>query len=204
LPITIIDNGTSNEVSIPEPIMAEQSATIIFDGNGNRVSLGENTILQGTRLRLVSDCSFESGINVRLASIEVFAFLRGHVRIGTQTGFTWHTQFDLHEPGEIVIGEGCLFASGTALTVSDMHSIIDIETGLRINPAKSISIGDRVWLSGGVRVMKGADVGSGSIVGYGSTITGRIPENSLAVGTPAKVVRTGVTWRYDLRNLCVA
>ncbi len=178
--------------------MAEQSATIIFEGNGNRVSISENTLLQGARLRLMTDCTFESGPNVRLAAINVFAVLRGHVKIGAHTGMTWQTSFFLHEPGEIVVGEGCLLASGIELSVSDIHSIIDIETGLRINHAKDIVIGDRVWLAGGVHVLKGAKIGSESIIGGGSYVTTHIPENCLAVGIPAKVIRTGVTWRQDL------
>ena len=42
--------------------------------------------------------------------------------------------------------------------------------------------------------MKGASIGAGSIVGYRSIVRGVVPSHSLAVGAPARVVKTGVSW----------
>jgi acetyltransferase-like isoleucine patch superfamily enzyme len=198
MPIRIIDKGTGNQFLIPEKTMAEQSATIVFEGNGNRVSIGENCVLNGAHIRLITDSNFSCEANVRLAAIEVIAALRGVVEIGAYSHLTWKAQLYLHEPGRIAIGERCLIASGTSFTISDMHSIIDIKSGQRINPAKDIVLGEKVWLAEDVRVLKGAKIGSGSIIGIRSIVTNSIPENSLAVGVPAKVIRTDVTWKTEL------
>lgn len=57
--------------------------------------------------------------------------------------------------------------------------------------ALPIRIGDGCWLGGGVIVivLPGVSIGKGSVIGAGSVVTKDIPENSLAVGNPCRVVR---------------
>jgi acetyltransferase-like isoleucine patch superfamily enzyme len=52
-----------------------------------------------------------------------------------------------------------------------------------------VHIGDGAWLGQGVVVVPGVTIGSGSVVGANSVVTSSIPERSLAVGVPARVVR---------------
>lgn len=52
-----------------------------------------------------------------------------------------------------------------------------------------ITIGDNVWLGGGVIVCPGVTIGQNSVVGAGSVVTRDLPANVLAVGNPARVVR---------------
>lgn len=198
MPIKIVDNGKANEVSIPQRVMEQQSGTIHFRGNGNKIVLGEDTVLLGAGLTFGHECSFVSGPGVRLARMEFNARRAGHLTIGARTHFTWITKFFFHEPGRIEIGAGGLIASDTLLTVSDMHSVIEVETGKRINPAQDITLHERVWLAAGVSIMKGSVIGAGSIIGLGAVVAGHIPENSMAAGVPAKVIRSGVSWRPDL------
>lgn len=185
-------------MSIPERVLAHQSGAILFTGNNNKVVMHENTVMREGSIRMGHGCSFVSGANVRLMHIEVVATRDGHVTIGERSGFTWQTKVFLLEPGRITLGAGCLIAGETLLTNSDMHSIIEIETGARINPAEDITLGARVWLGAGASLMKGCVIGAGSIIGYGSLVTGHIPENCMAAGVPAKVIRTGISWRFDL------
>ncbi len=121
-----------------------------------------------------------------------------HIRIGNLTTMMM-AQITLHEAGAITLGEDCMLSGDIAMDVSDMHSILDMETGKRLNPPRDIEIGDHVWLAQGVRVMKGARIGQHSIVGSRAMVLGDIPAHSLAVGAPARVVREGVTW--DRRRL---
>jgi acetyltransferase-like isoleucine patch superfamily enzyme len=53
----------------------------------------------------------------------------------------------------------------------------------------SIIIGNDVWLGGHVFVNTGIEIGSGSVIGAGSVVTKNIPENSIAVGVPAKIIK---------------
>jgi acetyltransferase-like isoleucine patch superfamily enzyme len=53
-----------------------------------------------------------------------------------------------------------------------------------------ISVGDDVWLGSGVIVLPGVTIGDRSTVGAGSVVTDDIPPDCLALGAPAKVVRS--------------
>ena len=59
-----------------------------------------------------------------------------------------------------------------------------------IESAKPISIGKNCWLGGSVVILPGVTIGDGCVIGAGAVVTKDIPENSLAVGNPAKVIRT--------------
>jgi acetyltransferase-like isoleucine patch superfamily enzyme len=102
------------------------------------------------------------------------------------------------EQSEIIIGDGCLIAGGASFRTSDLHSIVDAESGTRLNPARPIRVGNRVWIANDVMVLKGSTIEDGSIVGVRAVVSGKIPKNTVAAGVPARVVREGVTWSQDL------
>ncbi len=55
--------------------------------------------------------------------------------------------------------------------------------------ARPVTIGENVWLGGGVIVLPGVTIGPDTVVGAGSVVTGDLPAGVLAVGAPARVVR---------------
>ncbi len=55
--------------------------------------------------------------------------------------------------------------------------------------AQPITIGDNVWLGGGVIVCPGVTIGENSVIGAGAVVTRNIPANVVAVGNPARVIR---------------
>lgn len=55
--------------------------------------------------------------------------------------------------------------------------------------ARGIVIDDDVWLASGVIVLDGVHIGRGSVVGAGAVVTEDLPPYSIAVGSPARVVR---------------
>ena len=58
-----------------------------------------------------------------------------------------------------------------------------------LGQASEIKIGDDVWLGGNVTILPGVNIGNNVVVGAGAVVTKDIPDNSLALGVPAKVVR---------------
>ena len=56
--------------------------------------------------------------------------------------------------------------------------------------AQPIVIGDNVWLGGGVVVCPGVSIGADTVVGAGAVVTRDLPARVVAVGNPARVVRT--------------
>lgn len=59
--------------------------------------------------------------------------------------------------------------------------------------AEPISIGSNVWLGGGVIVLPGVRIGADTVVGAGAVVTRDLPSGVLAVGNPARVIRTLAT-----------
>jgi maltose O-acetyltransferase len=56
--------------------------------------------------------------------------------------------------------------------------------------AEPIAIGDNVWLGGGAIVLPGVSIGADTVIGAGAVVTRDVPANVVAVGNPARVIRT--------------
>ena len=56
--------------------------------------------------------------------------------------------------------------------------------------ARPITVGDKVWLGGGVIVCPGVSIGENTVVGAGAVVVKDLPSNVIAVGNPARVVRS--------------
>ena len=55
--------------------------------------------------------------------------------------------------------------------------------------ARPISVGDNVWIGGGVHVMPGVTIGNDTVIAGGSIVTRDIPDHVLAGGNPCRVIR---------------
>jgi len=95
---------------------------------------------------------------------------------------------------KIEIGADCMLAKEIVIRTGDSHSIIDIHTDKRINPAKDVIIGEHVWLGERVTILKGVNIADNVIVATGSIVTTDCFSNTLVAGSPAKVIKTNVTW----------
>lgn len=62
--------------------------------------------------------------------------------------------------------------------------------GRRATVSRPIVLGNNVWIGAGAIVLPGVTVGDNSIIGAGAVVTRDVPANAVAVGNPARVVRT--------------
>ena len=88
----------------------------------------------------------------------------------------------------IVIGDDVQMATYVQL----LTATHPVEPGPRRDKWESalpITLGDNVWLGGGVIVLPGVTVGTDTVVGAGSVVTRDLPAGVVAVGSPARVVR---------------
>lgn len=97
----------------------------------------------------------------------------------------------LYGQGGIKIGNNTMFASYIHI-ISQNHNFDRIDVPIRDQGFENapVVIEDDVWLGINVVVLKGITIGEGSIIGAGAVVTKDIPPYSIAVGNPAKVIRT--------------
>lgn len=90
--------------------------------------------------------------------------------------------------GGITIGDDVMFAPNVSLYT--VGHPLDVE--LRNEgweQAKSITIGNNVWIGGSVVILPGVTIGDNVVVGAGSVVSTDLPNNVLAFGNPCRVVR---------------
>lgn len=118
----------------------------------------------------------------------------------------------------VSIGDRCLIGKGSAVVghfsitigndvwtghnvyITDQnHGYEDVTRpiGTQSMPEKPVTIGDGSWIGYGSVVLPGASIGDHVVIGANSVVTGDIPSYSVAVGSPAKVIRRYVDgeWR---------
>lgn len=89
----------------------------------------------------------------------------------------------------VVIGADCNLGPYVNIVDSDFHGLEPERRHARPTPHQ-VQIGDNVWLGVRVIVLPGVSIGDDSVIGAGSVVTGNIPPRSLAVGAPARVIRS--------------
>ncbi|MEH0108984.1 sugar O-acetyltransferase [Tersicoccus sp. MR15.9] len=89
----------------------------------------------------------------------------------------------------ITIGEDCQLGPHVQL-LTPTHPLEPQPRRDKLEAARPITLEDNVWLGGGVIVCPGVTIGRNSVVGAGAVVTRDVPPNSVAVGNPARVIRT--------------
>lgn len=125
-------------------------------------------------------------------SSNFISYLRGKgVRIGDNCFFQSPKTavVDKSRPLLVDIGDHCYFLENFTLLTHDNVSKVFGPIWHDFLPSSGkVSIGNNVYFARNCTVLKGVSIGDNCIIGYGSTVIKDIPSNSVAVGTPAKVV----------------
>lgn len=185
---------SGNVVQCPDKI--ETDIQVTFRGRNNRIVVAKGARIAA--LRVVFDCDNGTliigpsrrspfSLNARLGEDAT-------VKIGRDFTTTSMPVVTAVEGATVSFGDDVLVASTNQFRTDDGHPIFDVKTGRRINPAKDVIIGNHVWFGAQSVALAGARVGDGSVIGFRSLVTGPIPNNVIAVGAPAQVVRKDVAW----------
>lgn len=149
--------------------------------SNSNVNIGQRKI----RAFLTKKIITHMGINV---NVEKGARFADDISIGDYSGLGINsfvgsgTQIGSH----VMMGPDCLIytqqheCSSTEVTMD--------QQGMTM--VKPVTIEDDVWLGARVIIMPGVTIGKGSVVGAGAVVTKDIPEYSVAVGVPARVVKS--------------
>jgi acetyltransferase-like isoleucine patch superfamily enzyme len=158
-----------------------------------RFRFGNNVVLHST---------------VRLGRLSTVRPAGGRIVIGAHSYVHDHALLMAYG-GEITLGEHCtvnpfcvLYGHGGlhignhvriathSVLIPANHEFGDRQRLIRVQGihAKGIRIEDDVWIGAGVRILDGVCIGKGCVIGAGSVVTRSIPEYTIALGAPARVV----------------
>ena len=91
------------------------------------------------------------------------------------------------DQGGIVIGDDCLIGHNAVLAT--LNHDLDPSRRADLHPSPII-IGRNVWIGANVTVLPGVTIGDNSVIGAAALVTKDVPANSIAVGSPARVIRS--------------
>ncbi len=135
--------------------------------------------------------------------IQLLNDLLGEVGAGAWVEAPFHCDYgsQIRLGARVFINMCCIFLDAAPITLGDDVQIgpavqlltsdhpRDAETRVSgLESAHPISIGDRVWLGGGVIVLPGVDIGSDTVIGAGSVVTRSVAAGVVAAGNPCRVI----------------
>ena len=137
----------------------------------------------GEKVYIGPNCRIEAYPSQRNASNEEPMLIIGN-RVTMEDGV-------LISCGESLVIEDDVLIAGRCYISDNNHSFDPLGLPYREQEAdmKPTRIGAGVWLGQNVCILAGSDIGERSVIGAGSVVRGRIPPYSVAVGSPARVVK---------------
>lgn len=87
------------------------------------------------------------------------------------------------------IGDWVMIGPNTLITTVG-HPLSPRGRRARLGKGEPVTIGNDVWIGGNVTILPGVTIGDNVVIGAGAVVSRDIPSNSLALGVPARVVRT--------------
>ena len=103
-------------------------------------------------------------------------------------GFFANHNLVILDGGKVTFGDHVFIAPNCGFHTAG-HPIDAERRNQGLEYAYPITVGDNVWIGAGVQVMPGVTIGSDVVIGGGSVVVKDIPEHSVAVGNPCRVIR---------------
>lgn len=154
------------------------------------VSFGSHTrIKKNTEWKLFPGCHYSSGNNLIVGKdVTINVAKEATLVIGDNVGIGNRCQIVSHN--HIEIGEGTVLAPG--VMVYDHNHEFDFDNGVsqRTFIDGQVKIVKHCWIGAGCIILKDVKIGDNCVIGAGSVVTKDIPSYSIAVGTPAKVLKS--------------
>ena len=158
-------------------------------------SIGADYRIKGSRhIRIEKSSSFG-----RRLWLEAIANHRRSIyspKISIGSGVSFNDDVHIASVNSVSIGNDCLLGSRIIVTDHNYGSYGVVHESDPLSPpseralvAVPVQIGARTWIGDGVVILPGTIVGGGSVIGANSVVKGIFPENSLIVGSPAKIIK---------------
>ncbi|MBI3769880.1 MAG: acyltransferase [Deltaproteobacteria bacterium] len=97
----------------------------------------------------------------------------------------------LYGHGGLAIGRNTMIGAHTVIVPAN-HGFARLDVPMNAQPltTEGIDIGEDVWIGAGCQVLDGVRIGNGALIGAGSVVTKDIEAYGIALGVPARVVRS--------------
>ncbi len=129
-------------------------------------------------------CSLDRGVTLLVSGV---SGAEPKLVIGKGVYINRGSMLDAHE--SIVVDAGAMIGPNCYITDADHGMRPGIPLSQQAMTSAPVRIGRDAWLGAGVIVTRGVVIGDGAVIGAGSVVTRDIPENAVAVGVPARVIR---------------
>ena len=167
---------------VDEELLAELAAAKRLCEEYNRTPRDEREKRQAIMRSLLGKC----GENFNIESNVWFDY--GY---NTEVGENFYANHDcvFLDTNKLIFGDNVFIAPQCGFYTAG-HPLDGETRRAQLEFAKPIRVGSDVWIGGGVRVLPGVTIGDNVVIGAGSVVVHDIPSNSVAVGNPARVIRT--------------
>lgn len=157
----------------------EKAKDILFDFNNIRPTQREEReeIIRKLFGKVGDNCWIESPFNCDYGS---------NIYVGDN--FYANTNCCILDCAKIVFGNNVWIGPNVGFYTPN-HAFDHEERTAGYERSLPITVGDNVWISGGVTIVGGVTIGANSVIGAGSVVVKDIPAGVLAVGNPARVIR---------------
>jgi acetyltransferase-like isoleucine patch superfamily enzyme len=148
---------------------------LCFVGPGVQLEIGRNARLVLGRWSWIGH-----GCKIRIHE--------GEVRIGAKTVMGQECTISAYQ--RVAIGHECVIADRVMLIDFD-HGVVEVERPIRLQGIykRDVQVGNNCWIGYGACVLRGVTIGDNSVVGTSAVVTKSLPENAVAAGVPARVIR---------------
>jgi acetyltransferase-like isoleucine patch superfamily enzyme len=177
--LTILLEGSNNIVRIDESIRFDD-VLIDLEGDGGVFSIKKTRYkVRNARFYIEDNSAIYIGENCQLKS--------GNLKMIANCYYG--------RTAKIKLGNEVFLGQNATIRTSDGHTLIDAETKAPLNPTEDVIIDDHVWVTSNCTILKGSHIPEGSVVGACSLVNTSFNEkNVIIAGSPAKIIRRGVTW----------
>ena len=148
---------------------------LCFVGPGVQVEIGRNARLVLGRWSWIGH-----GCKIRIHE--------GEVRIGAKTVMGQECTISAYQ--RVAIGHECVIADRVMLIDFD-HGVVEVERPIRLQGIykRDVHVGNNCWIGYGACILRGVTIGDNAIVGTSAVVTKSLPDNAIAAGIPARVIR---------------
>lgn len=192
--MNVIGDQSLNEI-IGDPESAKR-CNVRFLGKNAKLIIESGCRLDNSNFKMRDNATIIIRRNV-IYTGSILAEANCHVELGESLQANGFLNISCAERARIIFGRSCLISAATVRS-SDMHPIYDLDTGERINFGGDVVVGDHVWLAQDCMILKGVNIGSGSVVAAMTLVNRDVPANSIVAGNPGKVIKNNIRWDHRL------